>query len=186
LGHAALNLLQGIAAPRVVDVCAGGGNIACAVAMNVPDATIWALDVTPECVVLLRRNIEHLSLQERVVPERSDLFNALEPHTFASTIDLIVANPPYIPSGTLQNEKKDLLTLEPREAFDAGPYGIRIIQKIINEAHPFLRENRALCFEFGAGQHGMVKRLFDRSGQYQNVRFISNEKGIPRVVVAFK
>ena len=186
LGFTALNLLEGISSPRIIDMCAGSGNLSCALAANVPDALIWAMDLTPECIGLITENAQNLSLQDRIVIEQSNLFSALRERSLENTFDLVIANPPYIPTGKLAGEKNQLLALEPREAFDAGPYGLGVIQKLIGEAHSFLRPGRPLCFEFGAGQHGMVRHLFDRSGFYQSLRFVSDADGIPRVAVALK
>src|SRR5712671_5614712 len=121
LGYTALEFLDGVSSPRIIDMCAGSGNICCALAAKVPNAMFWAVDSTPECIGLITRNVIQLSLQERVVVEQSDLFNNLRGRSLENTMDLIVANPPYISSGRLERESKDLLTLEPREAFEAGP-----------------------------------------------------------------
>ena len=186
LGQTALQVLEGLSAPRIIDVCAGTGNLACAIALSVPGAKVWAIDVTPECVRLMRENVGRFALQDRVSIAQSDVFSALSGCALEGTIDLIVANPPYIPTGKLESEKRELLTLEPREAFDAGPYGLAVIQRIINDAHSFLMPHAPLAFEFGAGQHKMVQRLFDRSGAYDSVRFAADNGGTPRVAVALK
>jgi release factor glutamine methyltransferase len=186
LGYTALECVASMPSPRIIDMCAGSGNISCALAANVPSAMFWAVDITPECIDLITQNVVNLSFQDRIVVQASNLFSTLLGRSLENTIDLVVANPPYISTSKLENERKDLLTLEPREAFEAGPFGFRVIQKIINDAHLFLREDRPLCLEFGAGQHGMVKRLFDRSGFYNSVRFVSDSEGTPRVAVALK
>lgn len=186
LGFTALRMLDRVPSPRIIDLCTGSGNISCALAVKVHDALFWVVDISPDSIVQARLNVDQLSLKDRVFVEQSDLFTSLHGLSLYNMIDLVVANPPYIPSWRLDRESKRLLEREPREAFDGGPYGLGIIQRIINDSAPFLRENRPLCFEFGAGQHGMVERLLERSGLYHSIQMVSDTAGTPRVAVAFK
>jgi len=186
LGITALDVVWDVPQPRIVDMCTGSGNLACALATKLPAAKVWALDMTPECIALLKKNIAYLSLQDRVIPLQSDLFSELVGSNLEGQADLIVCNPPYIPARTLETDRKSLLEYEPREAFHAGPYGVSIIQRLIRDAVVFLRSGRPLCFEFGQGQQGMAARLLERSGVYEPIRFVSDQTGEPRVAVAYK
>jgi methylase of polypeptide subunit release factors len=77
-----------------------------------------------------------------------------------------------------------LLDLEPVEAFDGGPYGLNIHQRVIKEALRFLKPGRNLLFEIGLGQERQIKRLFDRVPSYKDVRFIEDAAKHPRLAVA--
>ena len=79
-----------------------------------------------------------------------------------------------------------MLENEPREAFDGGPYGLSIHQRVIKDALALLKPKGHLLFEFGLGQEKQMTALFNRSRAYENVRFANNESGAPRVVVATK
>ena len=171
-------------APFVIDMCCGAGNLACAIASKVPKATVWASDLTDGCVELARRNVERLGLGGRVRVFQGDLFEPMRAEVPMGKVDFIVCNPPYISTGKLETERRSLLDNEPREAFDGGPYGLSIHQRVIREATELLRPGGQLAFEFGLGQERQMKALFDRARVYSDVRFLKNAAGAPRAVVA--
>lgn len=172
--------------PVVIDVCCGSGNLACAIAHHVPTSRVFASDLTDGCFELASRNVTHLGLSERVSVHQGDLFAPLAPHVAAESIDVIVCNPPYISTGRLAADSATLLDHEPREAFDGGPYGLSIHQRVIKEALALLKPRGYLLFEFGLGQERQMSALFQRAKAYEDVRFANNHEGAPRVVVARK
>ena len=182
LGNTALELLQDDA--RVIDMCCGSGNLACALASRLPNARVWASDLTDACVSLAKRNAEFAKVQDRVVVRQGDLFSGLA--GLDGTIDLVVCNPPYISHAKLAGECAALLESEPREAFDGGPYGLSIHQRVVKEALPFLKPGGWLLFEIGLGQDRQVKLLFERTRAYQDLRTAANAAGEVRVVGARK
>jgi release factor glutamine methyltransferase len=97
-----------------------------------------------------------------------------------------MCNPPYISTTRLEGERAHLLEAEPREAFDGGPYGISIMQRLVTEALPFLREDGWIAFEFGLGQERQAKLLIDRTKGYGAVQFRCDPDGAPRVALAQK
>jgi len=169
---------------RIIDMCCGSGNLACALASHLPRARVWASDLTDACVSLAKRNAEFAKVQDRVVVRQGDLFSALK--ELAGTIDLIVCNPPYISQARLAGERAVLLENEPREAFDGGPYGLSIHQRVVKEALPFLKPGGHLLFEIGLGQERQVTLLIERTRAYEPVRAVCNAAGEARVVVARK
>lgn len=192
LGQTALALLSGVSggpgidAPVVIDMCCGCGNLALAVATHVPTARIFASDLTDGTVAVARANIERVGVGDRVVVAQGDLFGGLADRDLAGKVDLVMCNPPYISTTRLEGERSYLLEGEPREAFDGGPYGISIMQRLVTEALPFLKEGGWLAFEFGVGQERQAKLLIDRTRAYAPVQFSDNEAGVPRVVFAQK
>ena len=188
LGNTALDALRAIAsaAPRVIDMCCGCGNLACAIAYHLPAARVWASDLTDGCIAVARRNVEHVGVSGRVVVAQGDLFAGLAGFGLDGSIDAIVCNPPYISQGKLNTDRAELLAYEPREAFDGGPYGLSIQQRVIKEALPFLRPGGLLLFEIGLGQERQVKLLFERMKAYEDIRLIENGAGEVRVVSARK
>ena len=181
LGQTALEHLHETA--RVIDMCCGSGNLACALATRLPRARIWASDLTDACVSLARRNVAHTGVQN-VEVRQGDLFSALE--GLEGTIDLVVCNPPYISQAKLAGERAALLENEPREAFDGGPYGLTIQQRVVKEALPFLKPGGWLLFEIGAGQERQVELLIARTRAYQQIRKVADAAGEVRVVGAQK
>jgi HemK-like putative methylase len=189
LARTALRVLGELAAAsggalRVIDMCCGSGNLACAIASRLPKAKLWACDLTDPCVALTRRNVEKLALGERVVVGQGDLFAGLAGEALEGSIDAVVCNPPYISSSRLA-QRDDLLP-EPKEAFDGGPYGLSIHQRVIKDALTFLKPGGWLLFEFGLGQAKQLKLLFDRGRAYEAFELVNNEADEPRVAAARK
>jgi release factor glutamine methyltransferase len=181
LGRAALAALRGCAAPRVIDMCCGSGNLACAIARHRPTARVWASDLTDPCVALARRNAAFTGVQDRVFVAQGDLFAGLAGLDLEGSIDAVVCNPPYISQAKLAGERSALLQHEPREAFDGGPYGLSIQSRVVKEALPFLRPGGVLLFEIGLGQERQVRMLFERARAYGEIQSISNVAGVVRV-----
>jgi release factor glutamine methyltransferase len=169
---------------RIIDMCCGSGNLACALASRFLNSRVWASDLTEACVSLARRNAAHVGVAGRVTVVQGDLFAGLK--GLEGTIDLIVCNPPYISQAKLAGERAVLLENEPREAFDGGPYGLSIHQRVVREALPFLKPGGWLLFEIGLGQDRQVKMLFERTRAYQDLRTVANAAGEVRVIGARK
>jgi release factor glutamine methyltransferase len=170
---------------RVIDICCGVGNLACAIAHRLPSARVWAGDLSGACIDTARRNVSFLGLEGRVSEHQGDLFDAVARLGLEGTVDVIVCNPPYISERRLAGESAHLLELEPREAFDAGPFGLSIHMRVVKEALPFLRPGGALLFEVGLGQDRQVKKLFERTKAYEEIRIVRNEAGEGRLVMGY-
>ncbi len=185
LGTTALDVLHRMAlpAPRVIDMCCGAGNLACAIAHDLPNARVWASDLTDGCVDVARRNVSHLALGARVSVHQGDLFAAFEDLDLEGTLDVVVCNPPYISEKRLEGDRAHLLEHEPRVAFAAGPYGVSIHMRVVKEALGYLRPGGTLLFEVGLGQDRQVTILFERSKAYERIRAITNAAGEGRVVL---
>ncbi len=171
---------------RVVDVCCGTGNLACAIAERVPTTRVWATDLTDHAVANARANVAHLSLESRVEVLQGDLLGPLDGRSLEGSIDLIACNPPYISTLRLETDRSALLTLEPREAFDGGPYGLTGHQRVIHEALPYLRAHGWLALEVGFGQARQVDMLVTRAKGYDVIEQLTDGEGAVRVVLARK
>lgn len=188
VGNAAIETLRSMQLPkvRVIDMCCGSGNLACAIAHYVPHSTVWASDLTDSCVHLARHNVGLRALAERVSVHQGDLFAGLAGRGLEGTIDMIVCNPPYISEKRLERDHAHLLELEPREAFAAGAYGLSIHLRVIKDALAFLRPGGVLLVEVGLGQDRQVQILFARSNAYGDIRLIRNAAGEGRGVLGRK
>ena len=190
LANAALNKLQLLAAERgdgpvvVIDVCTGSGNLAMALAHGVPRAQVFAADLSEDAVSLAQRNATHLGLQERVQLRSGDLLAPFDEPDFHGQVDLLVCNPPYISSGKLETMPTEIVGFEPRLAFDGGPFGIRILQRLMREAPRFLRPGGWLAFEVGLGQGPAVLQWLNKTGQYDTIDSVLDAEGQPRAFLA--
>ena len=181
LGRTAIEKLR--TGQTMVDVCCGTGNLACAIAHALPNVRGWALDLTDGCVALARANVARLGQADRIEVAQGDLFAPLgDAHHGA--IDVITCNPPYISTAKLAT--RDDLAGEPREAFDGGPYGISIHQRVARDALALLRAGGWLCMEFGLGQDRQVTIALERARGYDAIELAHDDAGNPRVVAARK
>lgn len=181
-GRVAIAKLDQAGGALLVDVCCGTGNLACAIAAARPRVHGWALDLTAPCVALARANVTRLGLGDRLQVGQGDLFAPLADQPLAGAVDLITANPPYLSTARLA--QRDDLAGEPREAFDGGPYGIALHQRIAREALALLAPGGWLVMEFGAGQDRQLAHVIARSRGYAAAELFPDDTGTPRVVAA--
>ncbi len=170
----------------IVDVGTGSGNIAVSLALELPHSRVFAMDISPEAVAQAQKHVEQYQLQDRVTVSCGDLFAPLAGLELEQKVDIVVCNPPYIPSGSLDKMAAEIIEHEPLVALDAGPYGINIFRRLVQDALTFLRPEGLLAFEFGAGQEVLVQRLLQKSGGYENMQPIEDHNGTPRVFKAKK
>lgn len=167
----------------VVDVCTGSGNLALALARHEPRAHVHGADLSPEAVALARRNAAHLGLAGRVQFRAGDL---LEPFDagFDGAVDLLTCNPPYISSAKVDAMPAEISGHEPRLAFDGGPLGIRILDRLLREAPRLLRPGGWLAFEVGLGQGRGVRKRLEQRGVYRDVAESLDAAGEVRALAA--
>ncbi len=179
-------LSSGPANPRVIDMCCGCGNLAISIAHQIPQADVWACDLTADTVAVAWNNVLRFELQHRVTVMQGDMFEKLRNIGLEGQIDLVMCNPPYISTGRLNGDRAHLLDSEPREAFDGGPYGISIQQRLVRDALDFLKPGGWLAFEFGQGQERQAAAMIARTKAYSEVLFVLDPNGIPRVAITTK
>ncbi|MCL4213188.1 MAG: peptide chain release factor N(5)-glutamine methyltransferase [Gemmatimonadales bacterium] len=188
VGHAAVRLARRLAEAQgqvlVVDVCTGSGNVAAAVAVSEPRAQVLASDLAEDAVALAERNMAHLGVASRVTLRTGDLLAPFETPEYLGHVDLLTCNPPYISTGRTAEMPTEIAQHEPKLAFDGGPLGIRILQRLIREAPRLLRPGGWLAFEVGLGQGPSVGQRLQRSGDYAEVESLTDEAGNVRVLVA--
>ena len=170
--------------PVAIDMCCGSGNLALCLAVNNPTSLVFAADLTDAAVETTRLNARRLNMDDRVLVRQGDLFGALADDHLIGQAAMIVCNPPYISTARLDGISAHLLQNEPREAFDGGPYGIAIHQRLARDAAAFLRPGGHLLFEFGLGQHRQATALLARTRRYEMVEMLDDEAGQPRIAVA--
>lgn len=146
----ALELLpRGPRPPLVIDLGTGSGCVACALASERADVAVIAVDASPRAAALARANVAALGLAERVGVAVSDLFSALGP----VRADVVVSNPPYLPTGLIPTLDPEVSQYDPRLALDGGPDGLDVIRRIVVEAPERLVPGGALVLETaGAAQ----------------------------------
>jgi len=188
LGSASVAMLQQIAegqgAVTVIDVCTGAGNLALALATYEPKARVYASDLSVEAVELARHNGEMLSLGDRVEFRQGDFLEPFADGHFDHRVDLLVCNPPYISSGKVGTMPSEIISHEPALAFDGGPFGVKILQRLISEAPRYLRRGGWLGFEVGLGQGKAIMDRLRRNQDYADLAGVVDTTGAIRAVVA--
>jgi release factor glutamine methyltransferase len=154
----------GAQAPKIIELGTGSGNIAVLLALRIENAEIYASDISEEAVGVAAANVEKCGVTSRVTLLSGDMFEPFKGKGLEGTTDLVVCNPPYIPSTSVDKLDTQIIDHEPRVALDAGAYGMDIFRRLITGAPEFLRPGGMLAFEIGGGQEKMVSRFFRKAG----------------------
>lgn len=170
--------------PLVVDLCTGSGCIACSVASELPGAKVIATDIAPEAVQLARENARALGVDERVKVLACDL-GASVPERFEGRIDLVVSNPPYVPSAVMAEIPSEVRDFEPALALDGGADGLDVFRRIVPFAVRFLRPGGTLAVELHEVGMDCAVAIAEEGGLC-DARIVKDLAGKPRVLVAQK
>ena len=174
----ALALIGPVASPRVVDVGTGSGAIALSVAFECPSASVWASDISSEALGWARRNAAAHGLA-RVTFVEGDLLSPL-PEWLLGSVDLVVANPPYLSSAALEAAAPDVRDHEPVVALVSGPTGLEVPSRVVAAAHAWLRPGGWLLMETWPGQAEALVELLE--GSYGEVAARPDLAGSLRMV----
>lgn len=161
----------------VIDVGTGTGAIALAIATHLPQAQVVACDFSVAALAVAQQNATRLGLSGRVQFAESDLLAAYGSVRF----DVVVSNPPYIPAGDAAEMQPEVRDFEPHTALFAGSDGLEVYRRLIPQAKAALRLGGLLAMEFGYGQREALAELLTG---WEEVRFLDDYAGIPRVVLA--
>jgi release factor glutamine methyltransferase len=142
---------------RVLDFGTGSGCLAIAIATKCPAVLVTALEVSPEALAVARPNLARHGLTDRVRVVEGDGFSALPA---GELFDLIVSNPPYIPTAEIETLQPEVRDFDPRAALDGGTDGLDFVRRLAIEAGAFLRPHGKLMFEFGDGQADAAREIF--------------------------
>jgi release factor glutamine methyltransferase len=145
-------------APMALDFCTGSGCIAIALAAKCPDAKIVATDISADALVLAKENAARNNVAERIQFLQGDSFGALPDET---RFDLIISNPPYIPSAEIETLEPEVRDFDPRAALDGGADGLEFYRLIASKAKMFLEPAGKIMVEFGDGQGDAVRKIFE-------------------------
>jgi len=169
---------------KILDLGTGCGAIALALATEIPLGRVYALDRSRAALRIASRNATALGLAGRVHFLAGDLFEPLRTARGGGGFDLIVSNPPYIPSGALALLPPEIAAYEPLEALDGGPDGLRFHRRIIEEAPGYLRAGAWLALEVGDGQSWAAVELLRKSDGFGPPEVKKDLAGHDRVVLA--
>jgi release factor glutamine methyltransferase len=170
--------------PWIVDVGTGSGCIAVSVAVALPGARLWAIDLSAAALDVAARNAARHGVAERIRFLQGDLLSPLRDQNVEGTIDCVLSNPPYVAENELPALQQEVRDWEPRMALVGGPSGLSVCSRLVPEAHRCLRPGGHFIMEMGYSMRDAVVGLFDSTWRLETVR--EDYNGFPRVVVALK
>lgn len=164
---------------RILDLCCGSGCITCAIGHEMPATRLVAIDISANALDVCRRNIAATKLISRVICMQADALSS--PPLGIGDFDMIVSNPPYIPSEEIKTLDSSVKDFEPVWALDGGADGMKFYKAIIKYWKSLLRPGGYLLFEVGEGQAQPVSEMLQAAGfSYTDTR--KDTLGIDRVV----
>ena len=141
-----------------LDLCTGSGCIAIAIAVKCPAVQIVAADISPEALALAGENAKRNNASTQIEFLQGDGFSPIKA---GARFDLIVSNPPYIPSGEIAALEPEVRDFDPHLALDGGDDGLVFYRRLAAEARPFLKPEGKIMLEFGDGQSDAIKKIFE-------------------------
>lgn len=176
--------LEEVTPKRALDLCTGSGCIACSLAYEVAGCHVVATDVSDKAIELAKTNVEALKLNDRVEVYQGDLGEAV-PKDYLGTFDLVISNPPYVPTdvlGTLDHEVSDF---EPRLALDGGTDGLDLFRRIVPFAYKALNDDGVFACELFETALEPAQRIAHNVG-FPFTHMVKDLAGHPRILIARK
>lgn len=165
----------------VADLCTGSGCIACALASEHPAVRVVATDVDGAAVALARENVQAAGVGERVGVLECDLGAAI-PLRMMGRFDLVVSNPPYVPTGVLASIPREVADFEPVLALDGGDDGLAVYRRLLDFCQTALRPQGHFVFELHETCLDAAAALARAAG-YEEVTIANDLAGRPRIVI---
>ena len=179
LAEQAIDFVKTLPEPRVLDLCAGSGCVGLAIASQVHTCRVVLGDLSEGALRTCKQNVRRNGLNARVTCLSVDAMDNPSPALW--DFDVIVCNPPYIPSGDIAGLDASVRDYEPRMALDGGEDGLDYYRAIAPKWKAALRLGGALLFEVGIGQAPAVEEILAQNG-YQDIQSAQDTQGIWRVV----
>ena len=180
----------------IADIGTGCGAIAVSLAKYLPNIKVIGIDSSPDAIKNAQKNAEHHQLADRcqfIVGNMFEPFiNVAANFSSPQKFDIIVSNPPYIPSGEIDKLQIDVKDWEPKEALDGGENGLDYIRKLIVEAPNHLASSEVemltpkglLLIEIGFDQGEKTRALAENTKKYEEIKIIKDLNGKDRILKA--
>ena len=178
-----LSLARKLPQPRILDIGTGSGNLAIAVAQQLPTASVTAIEKSADALAVAQRNAAKHKVSDRVRFLEGDL---LAPLGKEERFDFILSNPPYVAREELEKLPPGVRDYEPKLALDGGPGGFTVLENLLAQAKEHLDPGGHLIVEIGTPQEKPVRERFDKYPEYELAATIHDYSGHPRVLRACK
>ena len=171
--------------PAILDMCCGSGAIAVTVASALPDARVTACDLSAAALRAAEENAVRNQVLERIRFLRTDMFRAAEPegsNLQGDRFDMILCNPPYIPTDVIKTLDVAVRDHEPRTALDGGSDGVQFYRILAEQSWEYLTPEGIILMEIGHDQADAVCWLLEQAGHYTDIRCRQDLAGLDRMV----
>ena len=165
---------------RILELGTGSGAIVLSLASRRPEHIYFASDRSIKAVETAKRNARQHNLDSKIYFFVCNWFVTLNDHI--RPFDIIISNPPYIQTRTINRLQPEIYKYEPVMALDGGEDGLCCLRHIIDNAHDYLNPGGSLLLEIGYDQKSEVYKIIDSRGKYEQVVFIKDYSGNYRVV----
>lgn len=176
---------SGSGAPTVLDVGTGSGALSVTLAAERPEWRVLASDLSSDALAMARNNAARLGVAKRITFVQGDL---LTPFMGAGSeyppIDILVSNPPYIPSADIPGLQREVRSHEPHLALDGGADGLNPYRAMASQLSGLPALPRVVAWEVGMGQADDVAALLCEAAEWSDIRFVKDYAGIDRHVIA--
>ncbi len=164
---------------RIVDLCTGSGCLAITLARQLPTSQLIATDLSDKALAVARQNLARHSLADRVELRQGSL---LQPLQNEPPFDLIISNPPYIPSSDIETLEEDVRRHEPRLALDGGADGMDLLRPLITEGPKHLLPGGWMLLEFTSEQAPALMNCAQAQPDWSLVQVVKDLSQLPRVL----
>ncbi len=169
---------------RILELGTGSGAVILALASTETKHLFFASDLSIKAVLIAKQNAKHHGLDKTVNFFCADWFTPLK--VVRHQFDMIISNPPYIPTQVVSQLQPEISKYEPISALDGNEDGLRCFRHIINNAHVYLNRQGSLVLEIGHNQKNEVQKIAEKCGNYKNIVFTKDYSGYHRVVQMHK
>jgi release factor glutamine methyltransferase len=141
---------------------------------------VVATDISADALELAKQNAARHNVLDHIEFLQGDGFTSLNA---SRVFDLIISNPPYIPTAEIQTLQTEVREHDPRQALDGGPDGLVFYRRISAEAKPFLKPHGKIMLEFGDGQAEAIREIFE-SEKWIVEAIVEDYNQQPRILIA--
>lgn len=159
---------------KILEIGAGSGCLIITLLKLYNNSEAIAVDISPAALEITKKNAKLHKVENRLRPLLSDLFKEIKNEKF----DLIISNPPYIPTADIKNLQKEVKTFEPITALDGGIDGLNFYRLIAQDAGNFLEKNAMIILEIGCDQEKEIFEIFTKN----NFSFISQKPDLSGII----
>ena len=170
---------------HVLEIGTGTGCISLSIAGERPGTTVVATDISPDAIALATRNREALGCEDVVEIVHTDIAEGVEGADEAA-FDVLVSNPPYIPSAIVDTLPREVGSFEPRLALDGGQDGLNVFRRIVQTAKGALREGGLMAFELHEDCLQLAAQDQQVNEHFQDIRIVKDLTGRDRILLAIR